>query len=438
MKFSAATVALTLLSAFSTGSAFVPSPAFRQIAVPSVELEAKKSVEDLSDDELKGKKVLIRCDLNVPLDGKTITDDTRIRASVPTIKYLMEKGATVAACSHLGRPKDGPEDKFSLAPCAERLGELLGKEVKLAPDCIGDEVGKIVSEAGEGDVILLENTRFYKEETKNEEGFVEKLAAPFDMFVNDAFGTAHRAHASTEGVTKFLKPAVSGFLLAKELEYLDGAISNGEKPMAAIVGGSKVSSKITVLEALLDKCEKVIIGGGMVFTFLKAKGLPVGTSLVEDDYVETAKEVLAKAEKLGKEIILPLDIVVADAFSADANSKTVPVYEIPEGWMGLDNGPGTTAAQKVALSECKTVIMNGPMGVFEIEKFAAGTFGIVDILADISKDGAITIIGGGDSVAACEQSGRAGEMSHISTGGGASLELLEGKVLPGVAALADK
>jgi len=357
MKFSAATVALTLLSAFSTGSAFVPSPAFRQIAVPSVELEAKKSVEDLSDDELKGKKVLIRCDLNVPLDGKTITDDTRIRASVPTIKYLMEKGATVAACSHLGRPKDGPEDKFSLAPCAERLGELLGKEVKLAPDCIGDEVGKIVSEAGEGDVILLENTRFYKEETKNEEGFVEKLAAPFDMFVNDAFGTAHRAHASTEGVTKFLKPAVSGFLLAKELEYLDGAISNGEKPMAAIVGGSKVSSKITVLEALLDKCEKVIIGGGMVFTFLKAKGLPVGTSLVEDDYVETAKEVLAKAEKLGKEIILPLDIVVADAFSADANSKTVPVYEIPEGWMGLDNGPGTTAAQKVALTFRKSYFL---------------------------------------------------------------------------------
>jgi phosphoglycerate kinase len=438
MKFSAATVALTLLSAFSTGSAFVPSPAFRQIAVPSVELEAKKSVEDLSDDELKGKKVLIRCDLNVPLDGKTITDDTRIRASVPTIKYLMEKGATVAACSHLGRPKDGPEDKFSLAPCAERLGELLGKEVKLAPDCIGDEVAKMVAEAGEGDVILLENTRFYKEETKNEEGFVEKLAAPFDMFVNDAFGTAHRAHASTEGVTKFLKPAVSGFLLAKELEYLDGAIQNGEKPMAAIVGGSKVSSKITVLNALLDKCDKVIIGGGMVFTFLKAKGLPTGTSLCEDDYVDTAKEVLAKAEKLGKEIILPLDIVVADAFSADANTKTVPVYEIPDGWMGLDNGPGTTAAQKAALADCKTVIMNGPMGVFEMEKFAAGTFGLVDILADISKDGAITIIGGGDSVAACEQSGRAGEMSHISTGGGASLELLEGKVLPGVAALADK
>jgi len=440
MKFSAATVALTLLSAFSTGSAFVPSPAFRnQLAIPSsFELEAKKSVEDLSDEELKGKKVLIRCDLNVPLDGKTITDDTRIRASVPTLKYLMDKGASIAVCSHLGRPKDGPEDKFSLAPCAARLGELLGKEVKMAEDCIGDAVAKLVGDAGEGEVILLENTRFYKEEEKNEESFVEKLAKPFDMFVNDAFGTAHRAHASTEGVTKFLSPSVSGFLLAKELEYLDGAIADGEKPMCAIVGGSKVSSKITVLNALLDKCDKVIIGGGMVFTFLKAKGLPTGTSLCEDDYVDTAKEVLAKAEKLGKEVILPLDVVVADAFSADANTKTVPVYEIPEGWMGLDNGPGTTAAQRAALSECKTVIMNGPMGVFEMEQFAKGTFGLVDILADISKKGAVTIIGGGDSVAACEQSGRASEMSHISTGGGASLELLEGKVLPGVAALADK
>merc|ERR1711997_804386 len=263
-----------------------------------------------------------------------------------------------------------------------------------------------------------------KEETKNEPGFVEKLAAPFDLYVNDAFGTAHRAHASTEGVTKYLSPSVGGFLLAKELEYLDGAISNGKKPMAAIVGGSKVSSKITVLEALLDKCDKIIIGGGMVFTFLKAKGLSVGTSLVEDDFVDTAKEVLAKADKLGKEILLPSDIVVADAF--------------PDGWMGLDNGPATTAEQKEALSECKTVIMNGPMGVFEFEQFNKGTFGIVDILADLSKDKeAITIIGGGDSVAACEQSGRAGDMSHISTGGGASLELLEGKVLPGVAALAE-
>jgi len=317
-------------------------------------------------------------------------------------------------------------------------GELLGKEVKLAADCIGEEVEKLVSSGKEGDVFMLENTRFYKEETKNEPDFVEKLAKPFEMFVNDAFGTAHRAHASTEGVTKYLSPAVSGFLLAKELEYLDGAVQNGEKPMAAIVGGSKVSSKITVLNALLDKCDKIIIGGGMVFTFLKAKGLNVGTSLCEDDYVDTAKEVLEKAEKLGKEIVLPVDIVIADAFDKDANTKVVPVDEIPDGWMGLDNGPKTTEAQKEALADCKTVIMNGPMGVFEIEKFAKGTFGLVDILADISKDGAITIIGGGDSVAACEQSGRASEMSHISTGGGASLELLEGKVLPGVAALADK
>jgi len=436
MKFVSKVLLALALSA--QASAFVPAPAFSG-RMSTVELEAKKSIEDLADDDLKGKKVLIRCDVNVPLDGKTITDDTRIRSSVPTIEYLVGKGAIVTVCSHLGRPKDGPEDKFSLGPCAERMGELLGKEVKLAPDCIGEEVASMVGAASEGDVIMLENTRFYKEETKNEAEFVEKLAAPFDLFVNDAFGTAHRAHASTEGVTKFLKPAVSGFLLAKELEYLDGAVSSGEKPMAAIVGGSKVSSKITVLEALLDKCEKVIIGGGMVFTFLKAKGLEVGTSLVEDDFVDTAKAVLDKAEKLGKEILLPTDIVVADAFAPDANTQTVAFDAIPEGWMGLDNGPATTAAQKEALSECKTIIMNGPMGVFEFEAFNKGTFGIVDILADLSKDGkAITIIGGGDSVAACEQSGRASDMSHISTGGGASLELLEGKVLPGVAALADK
>ena len=268
---------------------------------------------------------------------------------------------------------------------------------------------------------------------------MEKLAAPFDLYVNDAFGTAHRAHASTEGVTKFLKPSVGGFLLAKELEYLDGAVNDGEKPMAAIVGGSKVSTKITVLEALLDKCDLIIIGGGMVFTFLKAKGLDVGTSLVEDDYVETAKAVMEKAEKLGKKILLPSDIVVADKFDANAKTQIVPVDAIPDGWMGLDNGPETTKEQKEALSDCKTIIMNGPMGVFEFEAFNKGTFGIVNILADLTKDkGAITIIGGGDSVAATEQSGRAGDMSHISTGGGASLELLEGKKLPGVVALDEK
>eukprot|EP00536_Pseudo-nitzschia_multiseries_P004049 jgi/Psemu1/9120/gm1.9120_g len=430
MQFSKAL--LCLLATVSGASAFAPAQTFRGF---NTALEAKKSIEDLKDDELKGKKVLVRCDVNVPLDGKKITDDTRIRSSIPTIEYLKSKGAIVTVCSHLGRP-DGKEDKYSLGPCAERMSELLGETVTLAPDCIGEEVAKVVGDAKEGDVIMLENTRYYKEETKNEPGFVEKLAAPFDLFVNDAFGTAHRAHASTEGVTKFLQPSVSGFLLAKELEYLDGAVTNGEKPMVAIVGGSKVSTKITVLEALLDKCDTVIIGGGMVFTFLKAKGLEVGTSLVEDDFVETAKEVMAKAEKLGKEILLPSDIVIADAFSAEANSKVVAADAIPEGWMGLDNGPETTAAQKECLSTAKTVIMNGPMGVFEIEKFASGTMDLVNILADVTKEnGCITIIGGGDSVAATEQSGRAGDMSHISTGGGASLELLEGKVLPGVAAL---
>merc|ERR1712127_372796 len=334
---------------------------------------------------------------------------------------------------------DGPEDKFSLAPCAERMGKILEKDVVLAPDCIGDEVTALVDGMKDGDIIMLENTRFYKEETKNEPEFIEKLAAPFDMFVNGAFGTAHRAHASTEGVTKFLQPSVSGFLLAKELEYLDGAIQNGETPMAAIVGGSKVSSKITVLNALLDKCDKIVIGGGMVFTFLKAQGLNVGTSLVEEDFVDTAKEVLAKAEKLGKQILLPSDIIIADKFAADAETQVVSADSIPDGWMGLDNGPDATAEQKEFLSDCKTVIMNGPMGVFEMKAFEKGTFGIVDILADLPKDsGAITIIGGGDSVAATELSGRAGDMSHISTGGGASLELLEGKVLPGVDALNDK
>jgi len=400
---------------------------------------AKKSVGDLTKADLEGKVVLVRCDLNVPLDGKTITDDTRIRASVPTLKYLVENGAKVAVCSHLGRPKEGPEDKFSLGPCATRLGECLGQDVKMAPDCIGAEVASMVDGMSNGDVILLENTRFYKEEEKNEAGFVEKFAAPFDMFVNDAFGTAHRAHASTEGVTKFLSPAVSGFLLQKELDYLDGAISKPVTPMAAIVGGSKVSSKITVLEALIAKCNKVVIGGGMVFTFLKAKGLATGSSLVEDDFLETAKKVMASAEAKGVELILPTDIVIADNFAPDANTQVVKAEEIPDGWMGLDNGPESTKMINEALADCKTVIWNGPMGVFEFDAFAKGTFAVADTLAEITeKNGAITIIGGGDSVAAVEKAGLAEKMSHISTGGGASLELLEGKVLPGVAALQEK
>ncbi|CAB1100944.1 unnamed protein product [Ectocarpus sp. CCAP 1310/34] len=397
----------------------------------------KLSVGDLKDEDLKGKKVLVRCDLNVPLSDKVIGDDTRIRASIPTIEYLLGKGARVALSSHLGRPKDGPEDKFSLGPVAERLTELLGKDCKMAPDCVGDEVAKIADALGDGEVMLLENVRFYPAETKNDKDFAEKLAAPFDLFVNDAFGTAHRAHCSTEGVTKFLSPSVAGFLLQKELDYLAGAVQEPKRPFAAIVGGSKVSSKIGVIESLLAKCDKLIIGGGMVFTFLKARGLGVGSSLVEEDKLELAKELEEKAKTAGVEIILPSDVVVADAFAADAKTQVVKADAIPDGWMGLDNGPEATKEIQAALKECKTVVWNGPMGVFEYEAFAKGTFAIADTLAEITAEGCTTIVGGGDSVAAVEKANLADKMSHISTGGGASLELLEGKVLPGVAALND-
>jgi len=397
--------------------------------------EAKKSVKDLPAGALKGKKVLIRCDLNVPLDGKKITDDTRIRASVPTIKYLLEQGARVAISSHLGRPKDGPEDKFSLAPCAARLAELLETKVPLAKDCIGAATKKMVDGLKDGECLLLENVRFYKEEEKNDEEFAKKLADPFDMYVNDAFGTAHRAHGSTAGVTKFLSPAVSGFLLQKELDYLGGAVDDPKRPFAAIVGGSKVSSKIGVIESLMGKCDKIVIGGGMVFTFLKARGLNTGSSLVEEDKIPLAKELEAKAKAKGVKFILPTDVVLADKFAADANTKVAKVENIPDGWMGLDNGPESTKMIQAELSECKTIIWNGPMGVFEMEKFAAGTNDVAKTLAECTSKGCITIIGGGDSVAAVEQAGLADKMSHISTGGGASLELLEGLVLPGVAAL---
>ena len=315
------------------------------------------------------------------------------------------------------------------------MGEQLGTAVKMAPDCIGDEVASIVDGMGDGEALLLENTRFYKEETKNDAAFVEKLAAPFDLFVNDAFGTAHRAHASTEGVTKYLSPSVSGYLLAKELEYLAGAVDEPVRPLAAIVGGSKVSSKITVLESLIKKCDKVIVGGGMTFTFLKAQGKAVGTSLVEDDFIQTAKDAMKLAEEKGCELIFPNEILVADAFDANANTQVVSSDAIPDGWMGLDNGPAATKMIQDKLADCKTVIWNGPMGVFEMDAFAKGTFAICDTLKELTEKGAITIIGGGDSVAAVEKAGLADAMSHISTGGGASLELLEGKVLPGVAAL---
>lgn len=413
------------------------APAAPKISMATAAATKKKSVKDLSAGDLAGKRVLVRCDLNVPLDGKTITDDTRIRASIPTVKYLVDAGAKVLLSSHLGRPKDGPEDKFSLGPVALRLSELLGKTVTMAPDCIGDGVASIVSGMSNGDVTLLENVRFYKEETKNDPDFAKKLAANADMFVNDAFGTAHRAHGSTAGVTAYLKPSVAGFLLEKELEYLAGAVDTPVRPFAAIVGGSKVSSKIGVIESLLNKVDKLIIGGGMVFTFLKARGLNVGSSLVEEDKLGLAKDLEKIAAEKGVKIVLPTDVVLADNFAADANTQTVSTTAIPDGWMGLDQGPESTKLIQNELKECKTVIWNGPMGVFEMDAFAKGTFAIADTLADITSSGTITIVGGGDSVAAVEKAGLAPKMSHISTGGGASLELLEGKVLPGVAALDD-
>jgi len=399
---------------------------------------AKKSVGDLSEADLKGKKVFVRADFNVPLKEGKITDDTRIRGAIPTIEYLCSKGAKVMLSSHLGRPKSGYEAKFSLAPVTPRLSELLGKEVKLVPDCIGMSVAKAADEMADGDVVLLENVRFYPEEEKNDPAFAQKLASNADLYVNDAFGTAHRAHGSTEGVSSFLTPAVSGFLLQKELDYLQGAVDEPVRPFAAIVGGSKVSSKISVIEAMLSKVDKLILGGGMVFTFLKARGVNVGSSLVEDDQLELATKLEKIAAEKGVKLYLADDVVVADKFAADAATQVVDVNEMPEGWMGLDIGPKTIGNLQEALSDCKTVIWNGPMGVFEMEAFAKGTNGVAESLAELTGKGCVTIIGGGDSVAAVEQAGLAEKMSHISTGGGASLELLEGKVLPGVAALNEK
>ncbi|KAF7851638.1 hypothetical protein BT93_L3295 [Corymbia citriodora subsp. variegata] len=400
-------------------------------------MATKKSVGSLKEADLKGKKVFVRVDLNVPLDDSFhITDDTRVRAAVPTIKYLMGHGAIVILASHLGRPK-GVTPKYSLKPLVPRLSELLGVEVKMANDCIGEEVVKLVAETPEGGVVLLENVRFYKEEEKNDPEFAKKLASLADLYVNDAFGTAHRAHASTEGVAKYLKPAVAGFLMQKELDYLVGAVANPKKPFAAIVGGSKVSSKIGVIESLLGKVDVLLLGGGMMFTFYKAQGYSVGSSLVEEDKLDLATSLLEKAKSKGVSLLLPVDVVIADKFAADANSKIVPASGIPDGWMGLDIGPDSIQTFSEALETTKTIIWNGPMGVFEFEKFAAGTDAIAKKLADLSGKGVTTIIGGGDSVAAVEKAGLADKMSHISTGGGASLELLEGKTLPGVLALDD-
>ncbi|WP_278298842.1 phosphoglycerate kinase [Caloramator proteoclasticus] len=393
----------------------------------------KKTVRDI---DVRGKKVLVRCDFNVPQDKEgNITDDRRIVAALPTIKYLLENGAKVILMSHLGRPKEGYEEKYSVKPVAKRLSELLGFEVKLAEDkeVVGENAVRLVSEMKEGEVVLLENVRFIKTETKNDMDFAKKLASLADIFVNDAFGTAHRAHSSTAGVAEFL-PAVAGFLIEKEIEIMGKALENPERPFVAILGGAKVSDKINVINNLIEKVDRLIIGGGMAYTFLKAQGFEIGKSLLEEDKIDYAKEMLKKAEEKGVKVYLPVDHVVAKEFSNDAEAMTVDV-EIPADYMGLDIGPKTVKLFEEAVLDAKTVIWNGPMGVFEMPKFAVGTKAVAEAL---SKVNGTTIIGGGDSAAAVEQLGYAEKMTHISTGGGASLEFLEGKVLPGIAALNDK
>ncbi len=394
----------------------------------------KKTIDDICT---KGKRVLVRCDFNVPIKDGKITDETRIVGALPTIKKLIDDGAKVILCSHMGKPKGEPKPELSLAPVAKRLGELLGKEVVFAADdtVVGKNAKAAVANMNDADVVLLENTRYRAEETKNVDTFSKELASLCDIFVNDAFGTAHRAHCSNVGVTEYVETAVGGYLINKEIEYLGNAVNNPVRPLVAVLGGSKVSSKISVINNLLEKVDTLIIGGGMAYTFMKALGEEVGDSLLEADYLDYAKEMMQKAEEKGVKLLIPVDTVVAKAFDNDAEKKTVGRGEIESGWQGLDIGEKTIALYKDALKDAKTVVWNGPMGVFEMPNFAKGTNAIAEMLADLD---ATTIIGGGDSVAAVNQAGLGDKMSHISTGGGASLEFLEGKDLPGVVAINDK
>ncbi|MFN8381408.1 MAG: phosphoglycerate kinase [Anaerolineales bacterium] len=388
----------------------------------------KKTVKDI---DLKNKRVLMRVDFNVPMADGKVTDDKRIKAALPTIQYVLDQGASLMLMSHLGRPKGGADPEFSLRAASETLATLLNRPVKMAPDCVGPEVEAMAKALKPGDVLMLENTRFHKGEEKNDLELAKQMASLGEVYVNDAFGSAHRAHSSTEGIARFL-PAVSGFLMEQELEYLGKAVANPEHPYIAILGGAKISDKILVVETLASKCDKLIIGGGMANTFLAAKGLNMQDSLVEAESLETAKTLLAK---LGDKLILPVDAVIADKFDAEANTQTVDVDKIPAGWRMLDVGPKTIEAYKAVISSAKLVVWNGPVGVFEMPKFAEGTFALARMMAE-SK--AITVIGGGDSASAVKKAGVAKQMTHVSTGGGASLEFLEGKELPGVAALLDK
>ena len=392
----------------------------------------KKTVKDI---DLKNKRVLVRCDFNVPMDeNRNITDNRRIVAALPTIKYLLEQNCKVVLCSHLGRPKGEFKPEYSLKPVAKELSKLLGQEVIMAGDVIGEDAKNKAENLKNGEVLLLENVRFHREETDNDPEFAKKLASFGEVFVNDAFGTAHRAHASTEGVTKYL-PAVSGFLIEKELKFLGEALENPERPFVAILGGSKVSDKIGVIENLLEKVDTLIIGGGMAYTFFKAQGYSVGDSLCEEDKCELALEIMEKAKEKKVKFLLPIDNKIGKEFKPDTESKTVKSTEIPDGWEGLDIGEETIKLYKEELQNAKTIVWNGPLGVFEFDQFAIGTNEIAKALGDID---AIKIIGGGDSAAAVEKAGLADKMTHISTGGGASLEFLEGKKLPGIEALMDK
>ena len=394
----------------------------------------KKTIRDI---DVKGKKVFVRVDFNVPMDEhQNITNDTRIRATIPTIRHLLDGGAAVILACHVGRPTEAREPKFSTKPIMARLSELLGHEVKWAPDCVGPAAEKAAAALKPGEVLLLENLRYHKEEKKNDPAFAKQLAALADIAVDDAFGVAHRAHASNVGITAYLE-TVAGFLMEKEINYIGKTLEAPKRPFVAIIGGAKVSDKIGVIENMIDKVDTIIIGGGMAHTFDASKGYPIGDSLCERDKIGLAKELLEKAEKKGVKVVLPVDVVIADKFAADANTKTVDVDKIPDGWQALDSGAKTSEEYVKALQGAKTVIWNGPMGVFEFDAFAKGTEAVAHAVAEATKRGAVSIVGGGDSIAALKKTGLSDRISHISTGGGATLELLEGKVLPGIAALAD-